>query len=190
MTVGRASRAVIRGVLVRRTGSLIFLSAAQHVLVIRTLRHVASAVDAAPSQPSPGAVVQTTVGIDDQGELDQESEDQLGQSGQTQVQAVVSAVGAGSVTLTVNGQQLTIPLPAGLTLPSSLVGNQVTLNLSFANGQATASDDQADPEAGDDSTGESGGPNGSSTQGSGTFGAGAGAGGGFGLGVGLGGKDD
>jgi hypothetical protein len=183
--LGRATRAVIRGVLVRRSGNLTFLSAAQHILVVRSLRHVASVSDANPAQPQPGAVVQTTVGIDDQGELDQESEQQVGQAGQAQIQAVVSAVGAGTVTITVNGQPLTIPLPAGLTLPASIVGLQVTLNLSFGNGQATAEQDQGDGEGGDDSSG-------SSTSDSGTFGAGAGAAGGAGvrLGRGFGGGDD
>ena len=144
-TVGRTHSAVIRGVVVRRSGTVVFLSAARHLLVVHaTGRRLASATD---TTPPPGTVVQTTVGIDDQGELQDQGEQQLGQSGQVQIQALVTAVGSGTVTVTVNGQQLTIPLPAGLTLPTSLVGTQVNLNVSFANGQATA-DEQGDNEDG------------------------------------------
>jgi hypothetical protein len=144
-TVGRTHRAVIRGVVVRRSGRVVFLSAARHLLVVHaTGRRLASATD---TTPPPGTVVQTSVSIDDQGQLQDQGEQQLGQSGQVQIQALVTAVGSGTVTLTVNGQQLTIPLPAGLTLPTSLVGTQVTLNVSFANGQATA-DEQGDNEDG------------------------------------------
>jgi hypothetical protein len=139
-TLGRSHSALVRGVVVRRTSRLIFLSAARHLLVIHTgTRGLASVSD---TPPAPGSVVQTTVAIDDQGQLDDEGEQDLGQTTQAQVQATVTAVGAGTVTLTVNGQQLTFPLQNGLTLPSSLAGTQVTLNLSFANGQATA--DQQD----------------------------------------------
>src|SRR5438552_10132041 len=117
--LGRAHRALIRGVFVRHRGNLVFLSAAHHILVVRAGRHLASAFDAAPA---PGTVVQETVGIDEQGNLDEESEQDVGETGQVQGEAVVAAVGAGTVTLTVNGQSLTIPLPAGLTLPASIVG--------------------------------------------------------------------
>lgn len=146
-TFGRAHRAIFRGVVVRHTGSLTFLSAAQHMLVVRTGRRLSSAKD---STPPPGTVVQTTVGIDDQGELDEQDEQQVGEAGQVQIQATIAAVGTGTVTLTVNGQQLTIPLPAGLTLPASLVGTQVTLNVSFANGQATAHEDDNENDNEDD----------------------------------------
>ncbi len=164
VTLGSANRAVIRGVVVRRRGNLTFLSASGHMLVVRTARKLASATDTTPqigiapqagTTPQPGSVVDTSVSIDDQGNLDDQGETQVGDVGQVQAQAVVSAVGPGSVTLTINGQPLTVPLPAGLTLPSSLVGSQVTLNLSFGNGQATASGEQGDDDNG--ASGNSGG---------------------------------
>ena len=85
------------------------------------------------------------------GELDEDSEDDLGPSNEssTQVQAVVVAVGAGTVTLTVNGQTLVVPLPAGLTLPASIVGQTVTLDLSL-NGQDDQGDDNDDDGGGGD----------------------------------------
>jgi hypothetical protein len=138
---GRARRAVIHGVVVRHSGRLTFLSASRHLLVIHAYRAIASA---SGSGPAPGTVVQQTVSFDDQGNLDDQGEQDIGQTGQAQVQGQIAAVGPGSITLTVNGQPLVIPLPAGLTLPSSLVGTTVTLNLSFAGGQATAEDDQGD----------------------------------------------
>jgi hypothetical protein len=156
---GRVHRAVVRGVVVRHRGNLTFLSAARHVLVVRSAaRKVASARDATPA---PGTVVQETVGIGDTGDLEQENEQEVGTSSDVAVQAVVTAVGTGTVTITVNGQTLTIPLPAGLTLPASIVGTQVTLTLSFANGAATATqqgqnDDQDDDDSGDHA-GSSGG---------------------------------
>jgi len=150
--LGRAHRASFRGVIVRHTGSLTFLSAAQHMLVVRTGRHLSSATD---STPPAGTVVQTTVGINQNGDLDEENEHQVGQMGQAQIQATIASIGTGTVTLTVNGQSLTIPLPAGLTLPATLVGTQVTLNVSFANGQTVAQggDDEGDDDGGNATVG-------------------------------------
>ena len=148
---GRTDRAVIRGVVVRRSGGLMFLSAAGRLLVVHLGARRLAASDAGAA---PGAVVQSTVGITGQGELDDHGDQQLGQTGQVQVQATVTGVGAGTVTLNVNGQTLTIPLPAGLSLPTSLVNTQVTLNFSFANGQTTASEQGDNNNQSDDSEGQ------------------------------------
>jgi hypothetical protein len=162
--IGRVHRAVLRGIVVRHRGNLTFLSAAHHVLVVRSgARSVASARDAAPA---PGTVVQDTVGITATGELDEENEDDVGTSTQVAVQAVVTAVGTGTVTITVNGQALTIPLPAGLTLPASVVGSTITLNLSFADGQANARPQGDDDQGDDDSTNQSTATIGAGTSGS------------------------
>ncbi|HSP72396.1 MAG TPA: hypothetical protein VLN26_08505 [Gaiellaceae bacterium] len=155
--LGRAHRATFRGVIVRHTGSLTYLSAAQHMLVVRTGRRLSSARD---STPPAGTVVQTTVGIDDHGDLDEQNEHQVGQAGQAQVQATITSIGTGTVTLSVNGQSLTIPLPAGLTLPASLINTQVTLNLSFANGQVTAHEDDNENEDDDGGNATVGGTSG------------------------------
>lgn len=148
---GTARRAAIRGVVVRHTSRMTVLSAARGLIVVRSGRHLADATPPATptttsttTQTQPGDVVKTDVTIGAQGELDEQDSEDLGQTGQVQVQAVVASVGAGTVTLTVNGQTLTLPLPAGLTLPDSAVGTQVTLTLSFAGGQTTASEDQGD----------------------------------------------
>jgi hypothetical protein len=159
--VGRTHNALIDGVVVRRARGVLFLSAAHRLLAVHMgTRGLASATD---SPAAPGTVVQETVGIDDQGELDDQGEQQLGQSDQVQVQAQITGVGAGTVTLSVNGQPLTITLPAGLTLPSTAVGTQVTLNLSFANGQTTA-DEQGD-NSDDQTSGSNQGSSGASSSG-------------------------
>jgi hypothetical protein len=157
--IGRAHSARVRGVVLRNRGTATFVSAGSHVLVLHHARHLASA--GGTSQPQPGSVVQTTVGINDQGELDEQDEQEVGQAQSVPVQATVASVGPGTVTLTVNGQSLTLQLPSGLTLPSTIVGTTVTLNVSFAGAQATASpegsDDQGDDDQGDDDQGGAGG---------------------------------
>ncbi len=143
--IGRATRASFHGIVVRRVGLLTFFSASGHLLAVHSGgRRLASATD---TTPTPGTQTNVTVGFGDQGDLEEQGEQDLGQvSGAIQIQATVASVGTGTVTLTVNGQSLTISLPGGLTLPSSLVGQTVSLSLNFDSGQAVASegDNQGD----------------------------------------------
>jgi adenosylcobinamide amidohydrolase len=102
--------------------------------------------------PAPGTVVNTTVDVKDNGDLDEQDENEVGQvNGNIQVQATVTAVGNGTVTLSVNGQSVTVNLPAGLTLPASFVGQTVTINVSLANDneQGDDNDQQGDDDGGD-----------------------------------------
>jgi len=57
-------------------------------------------------------------------------------------------------------------LPAGLTLPASVVGSTITLNLSFADGQANATPQGDDDQGDDDSTNQSTATIGAGTSGS------------------------
>jgi hypothetical protein len=164
--VGRAHTAHVRGIVVRRIGTTVFLSSNRHLVAVHTGRRLASASDTtvpAPSTPaippatlSPGDVVSSQVTIKN-GELDEDSSENLGSSGASslQVQATVASIGAGTVTLTVGTQTLTVPLPAGLTLPASLVGQTVTLSLSLNGNNANGDDDNED-DSGDDNGGNSG----------------------------------
>ena len=147
VATGRAHRAVVRGIVVRHRGNVTFLSIARHVVVLRAQRMTASVRDAGPAA---GTVVQSTVKIDDQGDLDEINEEAFGNVPDTDVQATVSAVAPGSVTLTVNGQTLTLPLPAGLTLPPSIVGTTVTLKVAFDQGVATGRDEDGQGDDNDD----------------------------------------
>src|SRR5205814_8238901 len=95
--VGRAHRALIRGVLVRRVGSTRFIAAGHALLAVRARRGLA-AVGANPAT-LPGTIVQESVEIDDQGELDEQSSQTVGQAASTQVTATITSVGAGTITL-------------------------------------------------------------------------------------------
>lgn len=143
--VGRAGTAHVHGVVVKREGATTFLSSNRHLLALHNLAPVPGS--------SVGSVVNATVGVSPSGRLDDENEDTVGQAGGTvQIQATITAVGAGTVTVSVNGQSLTVSLPAGLTLPSSLVGQTVTFSASLGN-PGGGDDDQG----GDDDGGGGGG---------------------------------
>jgi hypothetical protein len=172
--VGRASKAHIRGIVVRRIGTTLFLSSNRHLVAIhnRVGRRLADTTPApaSPAAPAPGAVVTTDVTIAN-GQLEEDDEDEVGHvnANSITVQATVKAVAAGSVTLDVQGQTLTVPLPAGLTLPASIVGQTVTISLSLANDDDENDDDDdgdhhdghgsdgGDDHGGDDHGGHGGG---------------------------------
>jgi hypothetical protein len=143
--VGSATRAHVRGIVLRHVGRTMFISSNRHLLALRSS-------DTTP--PAPGTVISAQVGIVN-GQLDEQGEDDVGQvaNGTIPVQATVTAVAAGSVTLTVGGQSLTVPLPGGLTLPASLVGQTVTVQMSLA---GSGNDDQGDDDQGDDDQGGGG----------------------------------
>jgi hypothetical protein len=151
--VGRATHARIHGIVVRRIGTTLVLSSNRHLIAIpnRVGRRLADH-SPAPTTTStvPGSVVNADVTIAN-GQIEEVDEDDVGQVGATTltIQATVKAVAAGSVTLDVQGQSVTVPLPAGLTLPATLVGQTVTLNVSL-------DDQQGDDEQGDDHGGHRG----------------------------------
>jgi hypothetical protein len=138
--VGFARSARIHAIVVKRSGASTFVAAGRSLLAIRSQRTFASV---AGSGPSSGAVVDATVGIAN-GQLTQQAMQVVGQAGQVTVQAQVSAVGAGFITVLVNGTPLQISLPAGIQLPASLVGQFVTLNLRLANNNAIAEEEDED----------------------------------------------
>ena len=154
--VGRATTARIRGVVVRRVGATVFIASNRHLLALHKGRVLA---DTTPTttQAAPGTVVSAQVAISN-GQLDEQGETEVGQvSGNTlAVQATIAAVAAGSVTLNVQGQTLTVPLPGNLTLPASLVGQTVTVNLSLAGSDNQGNNDGQN----DDDNGDNGGSNG------------------------------
>jgi len=114
---GVASRARIRGVVVRRVARTTFLAAGGSLLPLR-----------ASSAPAAGTVVNAVVAIAG-GQLIQQSLQAVGHDDRVTVQARVTAVGPGTLTVTINGQSLTLRLPAGIQLPASLVGQSVTLTV-------------------------------------------------------------
>lgn len=114
---GVASRARIHGVVVRRTTGTTFLAAGRSLLAMR-----------GATAPPSGTVVNANVTIGG-GQLTQRSFQIVGHDDLVTVQAPVTAVGPGTITVTINGQPLTLRLPAGIQLPASLVGQTVTLTV-------------------------------------------------------------
>ncbi len=144
--IGRAHNVRIHAVIVRRAGSTTLLAGGHSLFAMHTARRLASALDT--TQPSTGSVINTTAQVTPSGQLNAGQTTVVGQMSTIQVQALVTAVGPGSITVSVNGTPFTIALPAGIQLPASLVGQSVTLTLSLAGGQPTASED--DNDQGDD----------------------------------------
>jgi hypothetical protein len=155
--VGRASRAMIRGIVVRRVGTTLILSSNHHLIAIPN--RVGRRLSSASTTPSaPGAVVTTDVSLAN-GRLEEDDETEVGQvaSNTIAVQATIKGVGAGIVTLDVQGQSISVSLPGGLTLPASLVGQTVTINLSLANDDQGDDDGGGDHHGGGDNSGPGGG---------------------------------
>ena len=138
--VGRARHARIHGVVVKQKGSTLFVASNHHLLAIRTGRHLA---DHGSGGTPPGTVITSTVTVHKNGELDQDDQNEVGEDNDNtiQIQATVAAVGPGTITLTVNGQNLVVELPGGLTLPQSLVGQTVTVNVSISQNDDNQGDD-------------------------------------------------
>jgi hypothetical protein len=150
--VGRAPRAHLHGIVIKRIGTTLFLSSNHHLLAVHTRRVLS--VAAQTTTPTAGAVVNTTVAVKENGELDEQDEDEVGQvNGNVTIQATVTAVGTGTVTLSVSGQSVTVNLPAGLTLPASVVGQTVSINVSLADGDDQGDDDHGGHGGGGDDGG-------------------------------------
>ena len=136
--IGRAHHVRIHAVIVRRAGSTTFLAGGRSLLAVRTGRTLSSAGN---SGPSTGAIVNTTASVGSNGQLTSIATQVVGQMPSIQVQAVITAVGTGTITLSVNGQPLVLALPAGIQLPTSLVNQTVTLTLNLTGQQPVADDD-------------------------------------------------
>lgn len=133
--VGHAGRARIHGVVVQEKPSTMIVASNHHLVAIHKGRSLAAA--GSSSGPAPGTIVDTTVSVNNDGQLNEDDQGEDGQdsSSTVAVTATVVAVGAGTVTLDVNGTNVTFDLPGGLTLPQSLVGQTVTINISIGDDQ-------------------------------------------------------
>jgi hypothetical protein len=157
---GRVSRARIRGVVVRTVAGVTFLSAGRSVVPVRARGR--SLMSAAQSGPQPGTVADIGVTIDRSGSLTATSVASMGHSSDVVIQAVVAAITPatattpGSLTLTVAGQTLVLPLPAGTVLPPAVVpGAMITLRIRFGPagpGGSNPDDDDVVDDTTDDDT--------------------------------------
>ena len=112
-----------------------FVASNHHLVAIHKSRSLAAA--GSTSGPPPGTIVTATVSVNsDTGQLNEDDQGEDGQdpSSTVTIQATVVAVGPGTVTVSVNGSNVTLDLPAGLTLPQSIVGQTVTLTISTDQG--------------------------------------------------------
>ena len=144
----------------RTVGSTSFFAAGHNVVVVHTAaRSVASArslADASPLSPGDAAEIQATIAAG--GELDEDSvtptpsEDANQVTLQVTIAAVTPATAttAGSITLTINGQTLVLPLPAGTVLPTAFVANAT---VGFTVEFKQPGNDQGDDDQGDDDNG-------------------------------------
>ena len=157
--VGSASRATIRGVVVRRIGTTLVLSSNRHLIAIpnRVGRRLADTAPAPTPPTAPGTVVNATVSIA-HGELEETNEDDVGHvnANALTIQAVVASVAPGSVTVNVQGHTLAVPLPAGLTLPTSIVGQTVTFTVALDDHQNRDDNDDNGDDNGNDHGGNGG----------------------------------
>lgn len=147
--VGRARSAHIRGVVVRHSPGRLVLAAGRSLVTVRANAARRLSGLSGSGRPAPGTVVDTTTAVTPSGQLALISMTSGGTVGSIEVQARVKSVGPGVIVLTVNGQPIELKLPSGLTLPSSLVGQTVTLTLNLAAGGAVATpgeQNQADDE--------------------------------------------
>jgi hypothetical protein len=155
-TSGRASRARVRGVVIKNVAGTTFLAAGRSVLAVRSRSR--SLMSIARSGPAPGTVAMVGLALGQSGSLTATSLTQTGQTSQIVIQATVAAITPatattlGSLTLTVSGQQLVIALPAGTVLPPSVVvGATVMLTIRLEpTGPIRPDDDDTDDDDTDD----------------------------------------
>lgn len=156
--IGHVRHTAFRGVLVRTVGATSFFAAGRSVVAVHRapVRTVASARALSSSTDlSPGDAGEIDVTISSDGTLDEDSitpmpsDNADGVTLQVTVTAVTpaTATAPGSITLSINGQSLVIPLPAGTVLPPTVVPN-ATVGFTLQFQQPEGGDDQG--ENGDD----------------------------------------
>jgi len=169
---GRSHRARLHGVVLQSAAGLTSLSAGRSVVLVHTGgRALASVGD---HGAKPGAVANVGVSIGANGALNATSITTTGQANTIVIQATVTSITpatattAGSLTLSVNGQTLTVPLAPGMTVPATLApGSTVTLTISFGSGGATGTSAENDDNNDDNNENDQGDNNDNSSSSSG-----------------------
>jgi hypothetical protein len=142
--LGHASHAMVRGVVVRQLRSRLLVADGGSMLAIRFAhaRSTASVNDHGGLQP--GDVMQVGVAIQNN-ELDEEGTPvQLGQATTAQIEGQIVSVSP--LVVSVEGLPITITVPAGTTLPTTLAPGdriELTVQIGAANTFTLASIDQA-----------------------------------------------
>jgi hypothetical protein len=155
--VGHVHHTVFHGVLVRTVGSTSFYAAGRSVVAVHTATRSVASATRSSDDLTPGEAGEIEVTITAGGTLDQQSVTPTpsGDENQAAVQVTITAVTpptattAGSLTLSVNGQPLVLPLPAGTVLPPAFVANAV-VGLTIELKQPGLGDDDQGEDQGDD----------------------------------------
>ncbi len=155
---GRAHRARIRGVVVRRLRGRVLIAAGHSVLSIRSGRLFSLQDDHPGAQP--GDEVDETVTIDS-GNLDEDQVDEVGHTQKLELEGSIVSVTAptstadGEIVLQVGTSTIHVVVPAGTQLPSLAPGQNVELKVTLSGTTFTlAKADEEDDNQGDDNQGD------------------------------------
>jgi hypothetical protein len=159
---GRARRARIHGVIVRRLRGRVLVAAGHSVLSIRS-RQLFSLQDDNPGAQT-GDVVDETVTIDN-GTLDEDQVEEVGHTQKLELEGSIVSVTAptgaadGEIVLQVGASTIHVTVPAGVQLPPLAAGQNVELKVTLSGTTFTLAkaeteeDDQGDDDQGDDGGG-------------------------------------
>ena len=155
---GRAHRARIHGVVVRRLRGRVLIAAGHSVLSIRSGRLFSLQDDHPGAQP--GDEVDETVTIDN-GNLDEDQVDEVGHTQKLELEGSIVSVTAptstadGEIVLQVGTSTIHVVVPAGTQLPSLAPGQNVELKVTLSGTTFTlVKADEEDDNQGDDNQGD------------------------------------
>ena len=155
---GRAHRARIHGVVVRRLRGRVLIAAGHSVLSIRSGRLFSLQDDHPGAQP--GDEVDETVTIDN-GNLDEDQVDEVGHTQKLELEGSIVSVTAptstadGEIVLQVGTSTIHVVVPAGTQLPSLAPGQNVELKVTLSGTTfSLVKADEEDDNQGDDNQGD------------------------------------
>jgi len=180
---GRANSARIHGVVAARASGRLLLSAGHSMILVRAkLARRALAGGGPPPPITAGTTVNTTVGIKDNGELDEEHTTATGNQAIVEVEGTVTNVTATSFDVkTEGGLPVTIQIPSGTTVTVA-VGDDVELKADLQGSTLTlvSLDDSSNSNNGDSGSGGGSGSSGGGSSGGGGGSSSSSSGGGSG----------
>ncbi|TMM23278.1 MAG: hypothetical protein E6F94_11845 [Actinobacteria bacterium] len=155
---GRARRARIHGVVVRRLRGRVLIAAGHSVLSIRSHQLFSLQDDNPGAQP--GDEVDETVTIDN-GNLDEDQVEEVGHTQKLELEGAVVSVTSptnaadGEIVLQVGTSTIHVVVPAGTQLPALAAGDNVELKVTLSGTTFTlAKADEEDDSQGDDDQGD------------------------------------
>ncbi len=136
VTRGRAKTARIHGIVARRLKTGFLIAAGHSMLAVHTRRLADD--DEPTTGPVTGAIVNVTVDTDDN-QLDEQDIEELGSTQSIELEGTIASITPatatvpGALVLTVGKSTISVVLPPGTTLPSTLaVGDKVEVEATLA----------------------------------------------------------